>query len=436
MESNLLMNTQNQKRKIVVYSHDTFGLGNIRRMLVIAQSLVEADLNTSVLILSGSPMLHAFRIPPQIDYIKLPCLTRTMQGDYEAKFLDLDVEQILRLRSNIIKSSILDFDPDLILVDKKPFGVGDELASALGELQKQGHRAKLVLLLRDILDSPESTIRIWQKNGYHKAIQSFYDQVLVVGSPEVFDLCKEYEFPGESHDKVRFCGYIAREAGRSSRQQLRQQYGIGNERLVLVTPGGGEDGYQLLKCYLQGLRLQKDVGDTKTLVICGPEMIGSQRNHILTLVGECPNVAMQNFTDDMMACMNAADLVISMGGYNTVCELLTLHKRAIVIPRVMPVQEQWIRAERMANLGLIRAIHPEKLTPSILMATVQDELTKVNVHPQNLYQINLNGLSGVCDSINRLMNDDQNVDENNFIKTCHDNQQDTKTNRLLGAVQS
>jgi predicted glycosyltransferase len=430
------MNTEKIKRKIVVYSHDTFGLGNIRRMLVIAQSLVEADPNTSVLILSGSPMLHAFRIPPQIDYIKLPCLTRTMQGDYEAKFLDLDVEQILRLRSNIIKSSILDFDPDLILVDKKPFGVGDELSSALGELQRQGHRAKLVLLLRDILDSPESTIRIWQKNGYHKAIQSFYDQVLVVGSPEVFDLRKEYEFPNESRDKVRFCGYIAREAGRSSRQQLRQQYGIGNERLVLVTPGGGEDGYQLLKCYLKGLRLQKDVGNTKTLVICGPEMIESQRKHILSLIDSCPNIIVQNFTDDMMACMNAADLVISMGGYNTVCELLTLHKRAIVIPRVMPVQEQWIRAERMSSLGLLRAIHPEKLTPSILMATVQDELTKVNVHAQNLYQINLNGLSGVCDAINRLMSDDQNVEEDNVIKTCHDKQQVTKANRVVGAMQS
>jgi predicted glycosyltransferase len=429
------MHTEIKKRKIVVYSHDTFGLGNIRRMLVIAQSLVEADPNTSVLILSGSPMLHAFRIPPQIDYIKLPCLTRTMQGDYEAKFLDLDVEQILRLRSNIIKSSILDFDPDLILVDKKPFGVGDELASALGELQRRGHRAKLVLLLRDILDSPESTIRIWQKNGYHQAIQSFYDQVLVVGSPEVFDLRKEYEFPIESHDKVRFCGYIAREAGRSSRLQLRQQYGFGDERLVLVTPGGGEDGYQLLKCYLQGLQAQKNADNTKTLIICGPEMIGSQRNHILALVGECQNVVMQNFTDDMMACMNAADLVISMGGYNTVCELLTLHKRAIVIPRAMPVQEQWIRAKRMANLGLLRAIHPEELTPSVLMATVKDELSKVNVHPQNLYQINLNGLSGVCDSINSLMNNTQNAN-GKLIKFQRTNQQGTKTNRILGVLQS
>ena len=401
------MNKNNIKRKIVVYSHDTFGLGNIRRMLVIAQSLVESDPNTSVLILSGSPMLHAFRIPPQIDYIKLPCLTRTMKGEYEAKYLDMDYEQILRLRSNLIQSSIIDFDPDLILVDKKPFGVGDELANALEALRHQGHRAKLVLLLRDILDSPESTIKVWQKNGYHQAIQAYYDQVLVVGSPEVFDLREEYAFPSESHAKVRFCGYLAPEAGRSTRQQLRQQYGFGDERLVLITAGGGEDGYQLLRCYLHGLRTQQNFDNTKTLVICGPEMIESQRNHILSLINECPNVVMQNFTDDMMASMDAADLVISMGGYNTVCELLTLQKRAIVVPRVMPVKEQWIRAERMSKLGLLRAIHPEKITPSILMATVQEELAKINMNPRNLFPINLNGLSGVCESIEKLMGSNQ-----------------------------
>jgi predicted glycosyltransferase len=372
-------------------------------MLVIAKSLVESDPNTSVLILSGSPMLHAFRIPPQIDYIKLPCLTRTVKGDYEAKFLDLDYDQILRLRSNLIQSSIIDFDPDLILVDKKPFGVGDELANALVELKEQGHRAKLVLLLRDILDSPESTIRVWQKNGYHQAIRSFYDEVLVVGTPEIFDLRKEYEFPSESHDKVRFCGYLAREAGRSSRQQIREQYGFRDERLVLVTTGGGEDGYQLLRCYLQGLKSEQPEDNTKTLVICGPEMIEAQRNHIAALISECQGVIMQSFTDDMMACMDAADLVISMGGYNTVCELLTLRKRAIVVPRVNPVQEQWIRAERMAKLGLMRAIHPQDVTPALLMKMVQEELAKINIHPRNLYQINLDGLSGVCGSISKLM---------------------------------
>jgi predicted glycosyltransferase len=398
------MNLENKKRKIVVYSHDTFGLGNIRRMLAIAKSLVESDPNTSVLILSGSPMLHAFRIPAQIDYIKLPCLTRTMKGEYEAKFLDLDFEQILRLRSNLIQSSIIDFDPDLILVDKKPFGVGDELVNTLTELQHLGHRAKLVLLLRDILDSPESTIKVWRKNGYHSAIESFYDQVLVVGTPEIFDLRKEYEFPEETHDKVRFCGYLAREAGRSTRQQIREQFGFGSdERLVLVTTGGGEDGYHLLRCYLQGSKLQKPETSTKTLVICGPEMVESQRNHIASLVNDCPGTVMQSFTDDMMACMDAADLVISMGGYNTVCELLTLHKRAIVVPRVKPVKEQLIRAERMAKLGLLRTINPEQMTPSLLIKTVNEELSKINVHVHNLYQVNLNGLSVVRDSIYELM---------------------------------
>lgn len=435
----MMMNRENSKRKIVVYSHDTFGLGNIRRMLVIAKALVESDPNTSVLILSGSPMLHAFRIPPQIDYIKLPCLTRTMSGDYAAKFLDIGYEQILRLRSNLIQSSIIDFDPDLILVDKKPFGVGDELSGTLQELQRQGHRAKLVLLLRDILDSPENTVRIWQKNGYHQAIRSYYDQVLVVGSPEVFDLRKEYEFPSESHHKVRFCGYLAREAGRSSRQQIRQQHGFRDERLVLVTPGGGEDGYQLLLCYLQGLRMQKDVDNIKTLIISGPEMIESQQKHISKLIEECPNVVLQNFTDDMMACMDAADLVISMGGYNTVCELLTLGKRAIVVPRVQPVKEQWIRAERMAKLGLLRTIHPEEITPSLLMKTVKEELAEVNDDPQNLYQINLNGLSGVCSSICKLMDEGQDVAnpamDKHSVKVKSNSQQKVPANRLFSGVQ-
>jgi predicted glycosyltransferase len=327
-----------------------------------------------------------------------------MKGEYEAKFLDLDYEQILRLRSNLIQSSIIDFDPDLILVDKKPFGVGDELVNTLTELQQIGHRAKLVLLLRDILDSPESTIKVWRKNGYHSAIESFYDQVLVVGTPEIFDLRKEYEFPEETHDKVRFCGYLAREAGRSTRQQIREQFGFGNdERLVLVTTGGGEDGYHLLRCYLQGSKLQKPENNTKTLVICGPEMVESQKNHIATLVNECPGTIMQSFTDDMMACMDASDLVISMGGYNTVCELLTLHKRAIVVPRVKPVKEQLIRAERMAKLGLLRTINPEHMTPSLLINTVNEELSRINVHPHNMYQINLNGLTDVRDSIYALM---------------------------------
>ncbi|WP_445371282.1 glycosyltransferase family protein [Methylomonas sp. HW2-6] len=394
---------ENQPKRIIVYSHDTFGLGNIRRMLAIAKSLVDADRNVSVLILSGSPMLHAFRIPDRIDYIKLPCLSRTVKGDYSVKFLDMEYEQLLKLRSNIILSAVLDFDPDLILVDKKPYGVSDELGAALHLMQRRGHRAKLVLLLRDILDSPESTIPVWKKNGYHDAIQSHYDKVLVVGSPEIYDMRKEYEFPDASHDKVDFCGYIARERSDKRAGEIRQQIGCTHERLVLVTAGGGEDGYQLLHSYLEGLSRQ-DLGDnTMTLMICGPEMSESRRHQIEILARSCRNVVIQEFNTDMMACMEAADLVVSMGGYNTTCELLTLRKRAILVPRVKPSQEQWIRAERLALQGLVRAIHPHNLSPKLLMETVREELGRTNVHHSRLYQIDMGGLPRISESIADLL---------------------------------
>lgn len=396
---------ENQPKRIIVYSHDTFGLGNIRRMLAIAQSLVDADPNVSVLILSGSPMLHAFRIPDRIDYIKLPCLSRTVRGDYSVKFLDMEYEQLLKLRSNIILSAVLDFDPDLILVDKKPYGVSDELGAALNLIQRRGHRAKLVLLLRDILDAPESTIPVWKKNGYHDAIQSHYDKVLVVGSPEIYDMRKEYEFPIASHDKVSFCGYIARERSDKRASEIRDQLNCGDANLILVTAGGGEDGYQLLHSYLEGLSRQ-DLGDNaKTLMICGPEMAESRRHQLEVLARGCRHVVLQEFTTDMMACMEAADLVVSMGGYNTTCELLTLRKRAILVPRVKPAQEQWIRAERLAKQGLVRAIHPSHLTPKLLMDTVREELGRTNVHHSRMYQIDMGGLSRISQSISDLLYD-------------------------------
>jgi predicted glycosyltransferase len=417
MNNNNLIRSDFAKKRIVVYSHDTFGLGNIRRMLAICKHLVDTDPQVSVLILSGSPMLHAFRIPERIDYIKLPCLSRTVGGDYQVKFLDVDYGKMVQLRSNLILNAVLDFDPDLILVDKKPLGVSDELGTALDLLQRRGHRAKLVLLLRDILDSPVNTIRVWKKNGYHDAIRSFYDQILVVGSPDIFDTSKEYQFPRDNHEKVRYCGYIAREKSHASGNALRRELSVGeNDKLVLVTVGGGEDGAHLLQCYLRGLRENPLEASAKSLIVCGPEMAEQQRRIVLEMAVDLPNVIIQDFTQDMMACMDAADVVVCMGGYNTVCELLTLRKRAVIVPRVTPVLEQWIRAERLAHMGLLRAIHPNRLTPSLLMETVAEELAQINVHHSGLYQIDMDGLARISQCLRELLYEAELPDTGDFSR--------------------
>ena len=150
---------------------------------------------------------------------------------------------------------------------------------------------------------------------------------------------------------------------------------------MLVTAGGGGDGYDLMKAYLRSLRcLAKRNGNgppapIHSVVVLGPEMPTRKKERLLQRVTAAPGVVkILDFSTEILNYMNAADLVVSMGGYNTVCEILTLEKRAIVVPRVRPVTEQWIRTRRMQALGLIDSIHPEKLTPEHLADKITSAL--------------------------------------------------------------
>lgn len=357
-------------KRLVVYSHDTFGLGNIRRMLCICEHLLATIPDLSILLISGSPMIHSFRLSPRLDYIKLPCLRRTEHGTYAVKSMGTPVEETVQLRADVIRTTLANFKPDVLLVDKKPYGVEDELRDALLYLQRYRPETRKILLLRDILDSVGVTIKVWEKRGYYDVIQALYDLVLVVGTPEIFDVCAEYRFPPLVADKVEYCGYIRRLPGRKNPAAVRQELQLHGEQLIVVTPGGGEDGYQLLATYLDGLAWLPAERKVVSLIVCGPEMPQAQRTMLAQAARRLPHVRLTEFTDDLPSYMGAADAVVSMAGYNTVCEILSLNRPAVVVPRVMPVAEQWLRAERMARLGLFYTIHPHDLTPQSLMQTV------------------------------------------------------------------
>jgi predicted glycosyltransferase len=362
-------------KKLLIYSHDTFGLGNIRRIMNIATYLRQAVPDLSILIVTGSPMIQSFRIPKGIDYIKLPCLSRTEREGYSAKYLDSKIDEVIQLRSDLILSAILNFEPDIMLVDKKPYGIKHELRKALNFAKTYMPKTRTVLLLRDILDAPATTTKVWEDNGYYEAIESVYDLVLVLGTPEIFDPRVEYGFPISTSEKVEFCGYIQPQFLLRDRSAIRKELHVeSDEQLVLVTPGGGEDGHALIQTYVQALQLMPIGARIRSLIVTGPEMSEAQRNILRQSALRFPCVSMLEFTNDLPSYMNASDLVVSMGGYNTVCEILSLKKRAIIVPRVRPVEEQWIRADRMARLGLLTTIHPDSLTPQDLLRTVLVEL--------------------------------------------------------------
>ncbi|KJH72472.1 glycosyltransferase family protein [Aliterella atlantica] len=386
--------------RLLVYSHDAFGLGNIRRMLAICEHLISAIPELSILLLSGSPMLQGFRLPKGLDYIKLPCLNRGATGEVAAKYLGMDVEKIVEMRSELILSAAVIFQPDIFLVDKKPYGLKNELQGTLNYLQTKLPETKLVLLLRDILDCPEKTIADWQKNDFYKAIDKFYHQVQIVGVPEVFDPVREYKFPSTIANKVRYCGYLHRQPGQKSRTHIRKELQVTQkERLVLVTPGGGEDGYELVNTYLSAIALLPEKYRIKSLVICGPEMPLAQKKLVERAAKNNPQIHIGEFTDDLMSYINAADMVVSMAGYNTICEILSAEKLAVIIPRSRPSKEQSIRAEKMAGLGLFAAVAPDNINPETLMNVL---LERFKQQPPK-FNLDMNGLERVQDNLLKLM---------------------------------
>ncbi len=352
--------------RLLVYSHDTYGLGNLRRMLSVCESLLGALPEATILLLSGSPMIQGFRLPPRLDYVKLPCLTRIGRERYVARTLGVTLEEAVRLRAGLALAAAREFGPDLFLVDKKPCGIRNELTPALEYLRESLPQSKRVLILRDILDAPEETTRVWERNGYHEVIEALYARVLVLGAAEVFDPRLEYRFPAGTAARVRFCGYLRRRAEGASREEVRRRLGIApEEALVLVTVGGGQDGLALLSASLDALAGLPRERRVRGLLVHGPEMSEEDRDALRARAAGRP-VTLMAFSDELVELMNAADAVVSMAGYNTICEILSLAKPAIVVPRVHPVREQELRATRMAARGWIRMIPPDRLTPATL----------------------------------------------------------------------
>ena len=148
--------------RVMLYSHDTFGLGHLRRSRLLATAITEADPTASALILTGSPVAGRFTFPRGVDHIRLPGVTKLVDGSYASASMGTDIETTTKLRAGLIQSAAEQFDPDLLIVDKEPTGFRGELLPTLEYLERKG-RTKLVLGLREVLDEPDVLAAEWDR---------------------------------------------------------------------------------------------------------------------------------------------------------------------------------------------------------------------------------------------------------------------------------
>jgi predicted glycosyltransferase len=288
---------------------------------------------------------------------------------------------------------VLGFDPDLMIVDKRPAGIEHELLDTLHRMRRHGPRTGLVLGMRDILDSPERTRRSLERSRFFDTVERFYDEVWIYGVREIFDPVHEYAFPATVAAKTRFCGYLrppgtplAREAGPPR---------------VVVTSGGGGDGSRLIEAYLDGLATLPP-GTLRSTVVLGPLMPRERRDAVMDRVGSLGEVEVHDFDPDPVPLYATADVVVSMAGFNTVCELLSLRRRAVLVPRDTPVGEQLIRARRLAARNWFDVVEPVDLRPSLLIERVLGALRRPAPDPSDA---DLDGLRRIRERVCALLED-------------------------------
>jgi predicted glycosyltransferase len=340
--------------RILIYSHDSYGLGHLRRCRAIAQSMVAYRDDLSVLIVSGSPLAGSFSFPPNVDFIRVPGVVKVANESYQPHSPGLTLDELTAIRSGIIAETAKVFEPDIFVVDKEPLGLRGEVEATLDLLRGMGKT--LILGLRDVMDEPSRLAAEWERKRALPALESIYDHIWVYGLPEICDPLAEIDISDRVRRKMRYTGYLRRSIGPSGFYPPPHHE---EEPYLLVTTGGGGDGALLVDWVLRAYEFDPTL-DIPAKIVLGPFMGTSQQTGFMQRAARLKHVEALTFDANMEVLIKKAIAVIAMGGYNTFCEILSFDKRALLMPRTMPRAEQYIRAKRASDLGLVSMLLPDE----------------------------------------------------------------------------
>jgi predicted glycosyltransferase len=367
------MRSRRNDGRILIYSHDTFGLGHLRRCRTIAHSLVESFKQLSVLILSGSPIIGSFDFRARVDFVRVPGVIKLRSGEYTSLNLHLDIRETMSMRASIIQHTAEEFAPDVFIVDKEPVGLRGELLPTLKVLKRRGTR--IILGLRDVMDEPRLLEPEWQRKKVLPALREFYDEIWVYGLPQICDPLEGISLPTSVRRKMVYTGYLQREVATHGAPPRLPE--IVNRPFLLVTTGGGGDGEGLIDWVLRAYE-HDPLLPYPALLVLGPFMHADRQTEFMNRAAKLKRVDAITFHGHLEALLARAAGVVAMGGYNTFCEVLSLDKRALIVPRTEPRLEQFIRASRAAELGLVSMLTDDRTYDPTVMAAALRALPRQN----------------------------------------------------------
>ncbi|KAJ7706737.1 putative glycosyl transferase [Mycena rosella] len=398
--------TLRSSSRVMMYSHDNFGLGHLRRCRTIAHALVERFDAIQVLIVSGSAIGDAFDFRDQVEYLQIPSIVRLMNDDHASivKLMsgfytppeDTELCKVLQRRIDILLDAARHFRPSIFYADYSPLGLRGELVPALEYLKKQD--TVLVLGFRDVLDSPQKLKSEWGHLNDLSRAAEMYDAVWVFGPEDFYDPLVDLDAPKALYDCLVYTGFLHCDSTVLSSASTRTY----PENALLITAGGGGDGARLFHQVIDAYACDPSL-TREAIIVLGPVMHPTKRQEIHHKAAPYPSLHLVDFEPHLEPIIQSAVGVISMGGYNTFCEILSFDKRAIIVPRTLAREEQLIRTRRVAELGLVDMLLPEECENAPLFAAALHRLPMRLKPSEANYNVSLGGLEVVVDLVREYL---------------------------------
>jgi len=384
---------------IIFYCQYVWGMGHLVRSLEFARALSGHD----VTLIAGGQEVE-MDLPEHVRLLRLPVLymdekfTRLIPGNPGRS-----VEQIQHERKKTIYALMEDLQPDLFIVELYPFGrsiFGFELEPLLGDIRagKFG-RVKAVCSLRDILvekkDPPAYEKRVLQK------LNRYFDALLIHSDAALQRLDETFSRAGDIKIPLVYTGFITQQSDPAAGRKLRRELKIApGGKLVVASAGGGRSGFKLLASVLDACELLRDSLPIRLEAFTGPFMENEAHEK---LVARCaPGIRIQRYTRHFLDYLYAADLSVSLAGYNTCMNLLVTQVPALVYPYSRQ-REQPMRVNKIKNLLPMKILNAENVQPDRLsdhIVQMLDQKRTLKTLP-----IDLNGAANAANFLSRWLNE-------------------------------
>lgn len=374
----------NDPFRVVLYSHDSVGLGHTRRNLALAHALAHQlpdriGRPVTGMLVTGVGHGTSFDLPDGFDVVMLPGVQKTHAG-YQPRHVQVPMTDLIDIRGRMLKGVVRGFCPDLIIVDRHAYGVDGELRITLEELRQRSPQTMVVLGLREVLDEPAATDREWERLGDLSEFRGLFDQIWVYGDAQVHDVRTSGEVPVELADMIRYTGYLA-----TGRHWIPEDPPT-PVPFVLTMVGGGSDGVSLCRA----AAVAPVPAGHQHVVVTGPQMAEADRLSIQEVATASTTVV--DAVPDGLAMIRRASAVVSMAGYNTVCEVMSTATPALLVPRELPRQEQLIRARGLHSVGAMDLCRESDLAPAQLGTWLEAAVRR----SQPRDHLDRDGLAGVA----------------------------------------